>query len=70
MELASFLDRLHLEVLARDVKEALGLSMGGFREAAKQAAARRRAKSAEKFQEQDDKDKKDKIQIVNDSLED
>ena len=44
--------------------------MGGFREAAKQAAARRRAKSAEKFQEQDDKDKKDKIQIVNDSLED
>jgi DNA primase len=66
-ELASFLDPLHREMLAKTVKETLGQPITGFRETAKQITANRKKKAAERFREQDPRDKEDVARIVNDS---
>ena len=58
-ELASFLDPLHREMLAKAVKETLGQPITGFRETAKQITANRKKKTAERFREQDRRDKED-----------
>ncbi len=65
-ELASFLDPVNLEMLAKAVKETLGQSITGFREATKQIAADRKKKTAEKLRQEDARNNEDVTRIVND----
>lgn len=51
LELASHLDPLHLESLAKTAKQILGLPLSGFRESAKQIAGVRKKQSAEKIRQ-------------------
>ena len=60
--LASYLDPLHLEMVANAAGEHLGVSVTAFRETAKQVAARRKEDRAEKSREA----KAEAARIVND----
>src|SRR4029077_15519667 len=64
LELASYLDPLSLESLAKSSKKILGLSVAAFRETAKLAADERNKKASAKARET--KDREDVAQTVND----
>ena len=66
LQLASYLNPLNLESLAKSTKQTLGLSVAAFRQTAKLIAEERKEKAAAKARETNSGDKEDVAQTVND----